>query len=132
MHVPSVKATNNTLFTCKTHEGRDQATRKVRLRDETNPSGLKWAKCNISKELGDGGRAEVNEVAVVLRIFEADVFYSGLLPEFVTTELEGALDCIPNGCWAKASEEGACALIGDDLPEGSNHALHDAISIPNR
>ena len=43
-----------------------------------------------------------------------------LLEEFVATKLESALEEVASSGGAKASPDGASALVGDDFPEAAN------------
>jgi hypothetical protein len=45
-----------------------------------------------------------------------------LLEELVATELEGALEEVAGESWAYSGQEGAGALVLDDLAESADHA----------
>jgi hypothetical protein len=87
------------------------------LRDETDTGGLERAEGDISEELGGGGRGEVDTSAVVGGILDTDVVDELLLEEFVSTELQGALEEITGEGRAGTSEESTGTLILDDLAE---------------
>jgi hypothetical protein len=92
-----------------------------RLRNETNTSGLKRAKGDISEELGGSGGSEVDSGSVVGSSLVAELVDALLLEELITTELESTLKEVTSGSRTETSEESASTLVGNDLSEATDH-----------
>lgn len=87
------------------------------VRDETDTGSLKRAESDISKELSGGGGGEVDGSAVVGGSLETELVDPLLLEEFVTSELEGALEEVASGGRTETSQKGAGTLVGNDLAD---------------
>lgn len=118
----SVEGTN-TLLAEDTEETTDKTVSESGLRDETDTGSLEGAEDNVGEELGNTRRSEVDGLTVLGSLLDAKVVNGGLLPELVTTELEGTLERVADNGGAETSEESTSALLGDDLTEGVDHAL---------
>jgi hypothetical protein len=112
----------NTLSLEDLGETADQTIGISWLRNETNTGSLERAKGDISEELGATSGREVDSGAVVGGGLEAEGVDGLGLEELVTSELEGALEEVAGGGWAEAGQEGASALLGDDLAETTDQA----------
>lgn len=104
-------------------EARDQTRSKAGLSDETDTGSLERAESDVSEELSGRGRREVDSGAVVGSGLIAELVDPLLLEEFVTSELEGALEEVTGGGGTETSEESTGTVGGDDLLEGTDHAL---------
>jgi hypothetical protein len=93
------------------------------LRYKSNAGSLKGAERNVSKELSHGGRCEVDGSTVLGCRFVTEEVYELLFEQFVTSKLEGALKEVTGGGRAETSEKCTSTLIGDYLPETTNHAI---------
>lgn len=93
-----------------------------RLSDKTDTGGLEGAEGNVSEELGQTGRGEVDGGAVLGGSLVAKVVDGLLLEVFVSTELEGTLEEVTSSGRAETSEESASTLALDDLAEATDHA----------
>jgi hypothetical protein len=81
------------------------------------------AERNVGEELGDGRGTEVDGLTVLSGLVNAEDVDSLLLPELVTSELEGTLDGVTDDGGAETGEKRAGSLGTDDLSESSDHAL---------
>lgn len=100
-------------------EATDETVGICGLRHETDTSGLKWAKGDISEELSKSCGSQVDGCPVVgggLIAKEADRL---LLEQFITSKLECALEEVSSSCWAETRQESTCTLICDDLSEAT-------------
>jgi hypothetical protein len=113
----------NTLSLENFAEAADKAVGEGGIRDETDAGGLERAEGDVSEELGNGGRSEVDDSAVLRGGLDADEVDGLLLEQLVSSELEGALEEVSSSGGAKSGEESAGALVGDDLPEATDHAI---------
>lgn len=118
----SVEGTN-TLLTEDTEETRGKTGSKGGLGDKTDTGGLERAEDNVGEELGNTRGSEVDGLTVLRGLLDTKVVDSGLLPELVTTELEGTLERVTDNGGAETSEESTSSLLGDNLTEGVDHAL---------
>jgi hypothetical protein len=98
-------------------ETADQTAGKGGLRDETDTSGLERAQSDISEELGESGRSQVDSSAVVSSGLVTELVDELLLEELVTTELEGTLEEVTGGGRTETSQQSAGTLLLDDLTE---------------
>ena len=111
------------LLSEDSEETAGKAVGEARLGDESDSGGLKRAEGNVGEELGDTGGTEVDGLSVLSSSVNADVVDGLLLPELVTTELEGSLDGVTDDGGAKTGQESTSSLLGDDLSESTNHTL---------
>lgn len=103
-------------------EAAQQAIGVGGLRDETDTGGLERAEGNVGEELGDSGRGDVDEGAVVDGVLVAEDVDGLLLEQLVSSELESTLQEVSGGGGTEASEQSAGALSLDDLLEATDHA----------
>jgi hypothetical protein len=61
--------------------------------------------------------------SVLLSLVNTNHIDKGLLPQFVTTELEGTLKEVTSGSGSETSQKGTSTLSLDDLTETTNHTL---------
>lgn len=113
---------SNTLVLEHLGETTDQTVGVSWLRDETDTGSLKWAKGDISEELGAGGGSKVDGSAVVGCVLGTDEADGLGLEELVTSELEGTLEEVTSGGWTETGEKGRGTLLGDDLAESTDQA----------
>ena len=113
----------NTLLTGDAEEARGETVGERGLRDETDTGGLEGAEGNVGEELGDTRGTEVDGLAVLRGLLDTEVVDGLLLPELVSTELEGTLDGVTGDGGAETGEEGTSTLVLDDLAEGVDHTL---------
>ena len=88
--------------------------------DETDTGSLKRAEGDVGEELGEGRRDEVDTSSVVGGILDSDQVDRLLLEEFISTELESALEEITSEGRTGTSQKGTSALLGYDLAETTN------------
>jgi hypothetical protein len=110
----SVERTN-TLVLEHLGESTNQAIGVGRLRHQTDTGSLKRAQRNISKELGERGRGEVDGSAVVGGGLVANPVDGLLLEQLVSSELERTLQEVSRGGGTETGQEGTGTLVGDDL-----------------
>lgn len=122
-----VETADKTILLQDTGETTNETSGESGLGDETNTGGLEGAKGNIGEELGDTGRNQVDGGTVVLGGLHAQGINEGLLPELVTSELEGSLQEVTGKGGAESGHESASTLSLDDLTESSAHTLMVAI-----
>lgn len=103
-------------------ETTNQTAGKGGLADETDAGGLERAEGNIGEEFCGGGRGEVDGGAVVGGRLVAELVDPLLLEELVAAELERALEEVAGEGRADTREQGAGALVGDDLAEAADQA----------
>lgn len=113
----------DTLLTGDAEEARGEAVGERGLRDETDTGGLEGAESNVGEELGDTRGTEVDGLAVLRGLLDTEVVDGLLLPELVSTELQGTLDGVTGDGGAETGEEGTSTLVLDDLTEGVDHTL---------
>jgi len=101
-------------------ETTDKTGSKGRLRHETDTGGLEGAESNVGEELGACRRGEVDGGTVVDGVLVTDERDGLLLEEFVTTELEGALEEVTSKGWAGTGQKSTGALLGNDLTEATD------------
>lgn len=118
-----VETAEGTVLLQDTGETTDKTGGEGGLGNETNAGGLKGAEGNIGKELGNTGGDEVDGSAVVDGVLLTNSLNDGLLPELVTTELEGTLQEVTSEGGAESGQESASTLSLDDLTESSAHTL---------
>ena len=87
----TVEALDDTFFLQDTGETAAKTGGEARLRDETNTGSFQGAESNVSEEFSNGRRTEVDSGTVFTSSIDTDGINEGLLPEFVTSELEGTL-----------------------------------------
>ena len=116
-----VERANALLLHNATHR-REQTVSESGLRDQTNTSGLQGAERNVCEEFGSTGGREVDRGTIVLRLLVANSVDRLLLEEFVTSELESALEEVAGGGGTEACQQRTGALILDDLAEATEHA----------
>lgn len=104
------KSTNETIRICG-------------LRDETDTGSLKGAERDISEELSDTGRCQVNGCTVVGSSLISEERDGLLLEQLVTSELERALEKVTSSSWAKTSQKSSSTLVLNDLSESPNETL---------
>lgn len=112
----------NTLVLEDLAEATNQAIGEGGLRDETDTGRLERAQGDVSEELGERGRGEVDGGAVVGGSLVADQVDGLLLEQLVSSELEGALEEVTGSGRTETSPDGASTLGGNDLPEATDQA----------
>lgn len=100
----------------------DQAVGVSWVGDQTNTGSLKWAKGDISEELGHGGGSKVDGGAVVGGSLKTNKANGLLLEELVSSELEGSLEEVTGGGWAETGQESAGTLLRDNSAESTDEA----------
>jgi len=118
-----VETAENTILLQDARETRNETGGEGRLGNETDTGGLKRAEGNIGEELGDTGRNQVDGSTVVDGVLLTNRLDDGLLPELVTSELEGTLHEVTSEGGAESGQESASTLSLDDLTETSGHTL---------
>lgn len=118
----SVEGTD-TLLAQHLGEAANQAIGVGGLGDETDTGGLERAEGNVGEELGDSGRGDVDEGAVVDGVLVAEKVNGLLLEQLISSELESTLQEVSSGGGTEAGEQSAGALGLDDLLEATDHAL---------
>lgn len=118
-----VESAHDTVLLQDTSKARDKAGSEGGLRDETNTGGLERAESDIGEELCNTGRSQVDGSAVVDSVLLANSLNEGLLPELVTSKLEGTLQEVTGEGGAESGHESASTLSLDDLTERGNHTL---------
>lgn len=113
----------NTLVLHDLGETTKETVGELGLRDETDTGGLERAEGNVGEELGDTRGTEVDGLTVLRGGLDTEVVNGLLLPELVSTELEGTLDGVTGNGGAETGEEGTSTLVLDDLAEGVDHTL---------
>jgi hypothetical protein len=88
---PGVES-SNTLLSCNPGESSSESVGESGLGHETDSDGLKGAESDVGEELSDGGGTEIDGLSVLPGGLDTIVVDGGLLPELVTSELEGSLD----------------------------------------
>jgi hypothetical protein len=121
-HSPGVEG-SRTLLTKDAGETAGETVGERRLGDESDTGRLEGAERNVGEELGDGRGTEVDGLTVLSGLVNAEDVDSLLLPELVTSELEGTLDGVTDDGGAETGEKRAGSLGTDDLSESSDHAL---------
>lgn len=115
----SVESTN-TLILQHLAESPNESIGVCWLRDETNTGSLKRAERNISEEFCETSRGQVDSGSVVGgRLISEDVDRL-LLEEFISSELECALEEIPSSSGTKTGQESTKTFLRDRLSETSN------------
>jgi len=115
----SVESTN-ALVLQHLAETSNKAIGICRLGNETDTGSLKRAKRDISEELSNTGRGEVNGCAVVGGSLETEDIDGLLLEQFITSELECALEEVSCGGGTETSKKSSSTLVCDDLSEASD------------
>lgn len=113
----------NSLLGGNLAKSRDEAGSECGLGDETNTSSLKRAEGDIGEELGKSRRSEIDGSPVLGGSLYAEEVNGLGLEQFVTTELQGALEGISSNSGPETSEESTGTLISDHLAKTANHAL---------
>jgi hypothetical protein len=86
-----VEALDDTFFLGDLGETAQETVSETGLGDETDTGSFQRTESNISEEFSNGGGTQVDGSAVFSGLFNTNGINEGLLPEFVTTELEGTL-----------------------------------------
>ncbi|KAH9821981.1 hypothetical protein Tdes44962_MAKER04878 [Teratosphaeria destructans] len=97
-----------------------QAIGEARLGHETDAGSLKRAEGNVGEELGKRGGTEVDSGAVLAGGFVPEQRDGLLLEELVAAEFERALQEVAGEGWAGTGQEGAGALVLDDLADAAD------------
>lgn len=118
----SIESTD-TLVLQHLAESTDETIGICWLRDETDTGGLKRAESDISEELSNTGRCQVNSCAVVGGSLISKEGDGLLLEQLVTSELECALEKVTGSSWAETGQKSSSTLILDDLSETSNETF---------
>lgn len=93
------------------------------LRDETDTGGLERAEGDISKELSETGRGEVDGCAVVGGSLVSEQVDGLLLEKLISSKLECALEEITSSSWTETSQQSTGTLLSDNLSESSDQTL---------
>jgi len=112
-----------TLILQDLSKAREKAAGIGRLGNETDTGSLERAESDVGKELGESRGGEVDGSTVLRGSLVAKVVDALLLEEFISTELEGALEEVSSGGRTETSPDGTSTLTGDDLLETSDEAL---------
>jgi hypothetical protein len=104
-------------------EASNQAVGIGGLRHETDTGGLKRAQGDISEELGEGGRGEVDGGTVLTGSLVSEDVNGLLLEQLITSELESALKEVSCCGRTETSQECAGTVLSNSLAETSNEAL---------
>ena len=113
---------SQTLLPSNLTEARDKTTGKGRFRHQTDTGSFKRTEGNIGEELGKRGGNTVDSDTVVSGIFIADSVDGLLFEEFVTTELQCALQEVTGEGRSGSGQKGAGAFILNDLAETTDQA----------
>lgn len=100
----------------------NQTVSETRRGDKADTRSLEGAQSNRREELGTGSGHGVDGRTVLPGLLDAEEVDRLLLEELVSAELEGALDEVAREGRPEAGQEGAGALVLDDLPEAADHA----------
>lgn len=98
-------------------ETADETAGEGGLGDQTDTGSLQRAEGDISEELSESGRTQVDGSAVVRSSLITELVDELLLEELVTTELEGTLEEVTGGGRTETSQQSASTLLLDDLAE---------------
>ena len=112
-----------TLLSEDSEETTGETVGKGGLGDESDSGGLEGAEGNVGEELGDTGSSEVDGLSVVSGSVNAEDVDGLLLPELVTSELEGTLDGVTDNGGTETGEQSTSSLGGNDLSESTDHSL---------
>lgn len=93
------------------------------LRNETDTGGLERAESDISKELGETCRGEVDGCAVVGGGLVSEEVDGLLLEQLISSKLECALKEVTSSSWTESSQQSTGTLLGDNLSESSDQTL---------
>jgi hypothetical protein len=118
----SVESTN-TLILQHLAESTNESIGVCWLRDETNTGSLKRAERNISEEFCETSRGQVDRGSVVRGSLVSEEVDRLLLEEFISSELERALEEIPSSRGTKTGQESTRTFLRDRLSETSNETF---------
>jgi len=118
----SVEGTG-TLLTEDTEETTGKTVGERRLGDKTDTGGLERAEGNVGEELGDTRGTEVDGLTVLTGSVNTESVDGLLLPELVTSELQGTLNGVTDNGGTETSKKGTSSLGSNDLSESTNHTL---------
>jgi hypothetical protein len=104
-------------------EATDQAVGISGLRHETDTGGLQRAKRNVGEELCERGGGQVHGSAVVAGGLVPEDVDRLLLEQFISSELERALEEVSGSGGTETGQQRTSTLIGDDLAETPNETL---------
>lgn len=104
-------------------ETRDETGGEGRLGHETDTGGFEGAEGNVGEEFSGSGGGEVDGGSVVGGGFVTELVDTLLLEELVSTKLESTLQEVTSEGRADTGQQSACALVGNDFSETSDHAI---------
>lgn len=110
----------NTLILQHLAESTNESISVRRLRNETDTGSLKGAEGNVGEEFCESGGGQVDSCAVIGGSLIAKKVDGLLLEEFISSELECALEEISSSGRPETSQESTGTLLGDDLAESSD------------
>ncbi|KAH3670423.1 hypothetical protein OGAPHI_000938 [Ogataea philodendri] len=109
------------LLSQNSGESTNQTVGKCWLGNQSDSGSLQWTQSNVSKELGNSSRTNVDGVLVLDGGLVSDSVNKSFLEQFVTTEFEGTLHGVTQNSWAQTGQQSTSTLVGNDLLQRTNH-----------